>query len=87
MPAGFTPENLSSPWILVGLVFCLVMFGALVPRWIHKAIVNDKNKEIEAWKSTAGKLVEQNSDLIGHSTTALHIGDEIKRLAERGGTG
>lgn len=86
MPTGFQPEDLASPWTLVGLAFCLVLFGVLMPRWLHRSIVADKDKEIDASRSTVDKLLAQNDKLIEQSRTALHIGEEIKRLGEGGET-
>ncbi|MDV7244468.1 MULTISPECIES: hypothetical protein [Rhodococcus] len=86
MPTGFQPEDLASPWTLVGLAFCLVLFGVLMPRWLHKSIIDDKNKEIDAWRSTANKALDQNAELLEQSKTSLHIGEEIKRLGEGGET-
>ncbi|WP_072689245.1 hypothetical protein [Rhodococcus marinonascens] len=84
MPPGFQPEHLSSPTILLGLVVVLILAGALVPRWLHKSVMTRADKERDDWRDTATKQSEQISELLEQSKTALHIGEEIKRLAERG---
>ena len=86
MPPGFQPENLSSPAILLGLVVVAIVFGGLMPRWLHKQIVADKDKETDSWKAIAHKVIDQNAELLEQSKTSLHIGEEIKRLGEGGET-
>ena len=85
MPQGLSGEDLANPWVLVGMLFLLTIFGGVVPRWLHKSIVNDKNKELDSWKATSVTQSQQINELIKQSETALHIGEEIKRLAERRG--
>lgn len=81
MFAGLTAENLASPAVLLGVVFLLVMFGLLVPGRIHKQIVGQKDSEIMFLRERNEEQAEQITILTGSSETALHIGDEIRRLA------
>jgi hypothetical protein len=81
MPAGVSPEILISPAALLGLVFVLVMFGALVPGRTHGSIVRALKEENQFLRARNTEQSEQIKILATNSETALHIGDELRRVA------
>lgn len=81
MFAGLTADQVGTPAVLLGVVFLLVMFGLLVPGRTHNRILRDKDGEIANLRALVKEQSEQITILSGSSETALHIGDEIRRLA------
>ena len=78
---GLSAESLASPAVLLGVVFLMTMFGLLVPGPTHRGIVKRQAEEIGFLRDRNKEQAEQITILSGSSETALHIGDEIRRLA------
>lgn len=80
MPPGFQPEDLANPWVLVGMLFLLTIFGGLVPRWLYKSVISMKDAQIARQDQTIQEQARQINRLIGGAETTVHIAGEIQRV-------
>ena len=81
LPGGVSPELLVSPAALLGLVFVLVVFGALVPGRTHSKMLRAVQEENQFLRARNKEQADQITILATNSETALHIGDELRRAA------
>lgn len=80
MPPGFQPEDLANPWVLVGMLFLLTIFGGLVPRWLYKSVISMKDAQIARQDEMLKEKDRQINRLIGGAETTVHIAGEIQRV-------
>lgn len=85
MLEGITPALLGD-WGakgLVSLIVLLVLLGILVPRWIHKERVNDKDQQIKYLQAALDKRDEQVDSLLDGHNLVVQLLQSIKQEAER----
>jgi uncharacterized membrane protein len=78
------------PWGIIALVVLLVFFGQLVPRWIHRERIRDKESIIEDKEKLILRLTEaldhrdeQFDTLIEQGQTTVRLLEDLKRASER----
>lgn len=69
------------PWGLVSVFVMLVMFGQLVPRWIHTQRVEDRDKEIDVLRRMIDKRDEQVNKLIEQNELMVKLLEDIKAVS------
>lgn len=77
------PTTAISATAFVSLIVLLVLFGYLVPRWLHNERMKDKDKQIDYLTSALDKRDDQVDKLIGGQQLVLDLLDEIKEEAQR----
>lgn len=89
--AGLSAADLGATGLLA-LAVLLIMFGRLIPRGFHRAMVEDKDRQlaekdrrIDALEALASESAQQVSTLIPKIELSLHIAEVIKRLGEEAG--
>lgn len=78
---GVPVEHLQNPWILVGIIFLCVVFGLLVPRPMHRAMLKLKDDVIQDQKTLLQKRDGQIDKLISGGETTLDIAKKLQEEA------
>jgi hypothetical protein len=69
------------PWGLVSIFFMLVFLGGLIPRWVHKQRIEDKEEVIKYLKEIVDKRDKQFDDLIRQNEVTIKMLEDIKRVS------
>jgi hypothetical protein len=77
------PTTAISATAFVSLIVMLVLFGYLVPRWMHNERVRDKDKQIDYLTIALDKRDDQVEKLLDQGQLVLDLLDEIKEEAQR----
>lgn len=77
------PTTAISATAFVSLIVLLVLFGYLVPRWMHNERVKDKDKQIDYLTTALDKRDAQVEKLLDQGQLVLDLLDEIKEEAQR----
>jgi hypothetical protein len=77
------PTTAISATAFVSLIVMLVLFGYLVPRWMHNERVKDKDKQIDYLTTALDKRDDQVEKLLDQGQLVLDLLDEIKEEAQR----
>lgn len=77
------PGTALSATAFVSLIVLLVLFGYLVPRWLHNERMKDKDKQIDFLTSALDKRDDQVDKLLGQGQLIIDLLDEIKEEAKR----
>lgn len=77
------PTTAVSATAFVSLIVMLVLFGYLVPRWMHNERVKDKDKQIDYLTTALDKRDDQVEKLLDQGQLVLDLLDEIKEEAQR----
>lgn len=77
------PTTAISATAFVSLIVLLVLFGYLVPRWMHNERVQDKDKQIDYLTAALDKRDDQVEKLLDQGQLVLDLLDEIKEEAQR----
>lgn len=77
------PTTAISATAFVSLIVLLVLFGYLVPRYLHNERMQDKNKQIDYLTAALDKRDDQVEKLLGQGQLVLDLLDEIKEEAQR----
>lgn len=90
--AGLTAADLGASGLLA-LAVLLVMFGGLVPRWLYRSALEEKDKQISeknlritTLEALTSEQSQQISTLIPKIELSLHIAEVIKTLGEEART-
>ena len=67
------------PWGLVSVFVMLVLFGGLIPRWIHNQRVGDRDKEIDLLRKMLDKRDTQFDKLVRQGELIVKLLEDIKR--------
>lgn len=74
---------------LLALTVALIIFGGLVPRWLYKSALEEKDKQIteknlenKALRELTTEQSQQISTLIPKIELSLHIAEVVKKLGE-----
>lgn len=81
MFTGLDAAALADARVILGIVMVLIVFGGLVPRWVHKLIVNEKDRELAVLRSLVKEQSEQIGLLVRGGDTTVHVLDELRRVA------
>lgn len=68
---------------LVSFIVLLILLGGLIPRWMHKERMTDKDRQIAALQAALDKRDEQVDKLLGSNNLIIDLLQSIKREAER----
>ena len=68
---------------LVSFSVLLVLLGGLIPRWMHKERIADKDRQIAALQAALDKRDEQVDRLLKNDEIVIELLRSIKREAER----
>lgn len=86
--AGLTAADLGATGLLA-IAVALIMFGGLVPRWLYRSALEEKDKQINeksleniALRELTAEQSQQVTTLIQKVELSLHIAEVIKRLGE-----
>lgn len=79
------PTNDLSLAGIAGLAVLLVLFGGLVPRWMHNQRVKDKEAENEVLRQIIAKRDEQHSKLVDNDLLIIKLLEDIKKDGHNGG--
>ncbi|WP_342659435.1 hypothetical protein Rruber_02665 [Rhodococcus ruber] len=86
MLSGLTPEHLSSPAVLLGVVVVLIVFGGLVPRWLHRSMLRIKDEAIADLKEINAEQARQIHRLIGGTEVSVRVSEALQeRMLNEGG--
>lgn len=77
------PSTAISATAFVSLIVLLVLFGYLVPRWLHIERVRDKDKQIDYLTAALDRRDEQVDKLLGQGQLIIDLLDELKEEAQR----
>lgn len=77
------PTTAISATAFVSLIVLLVLFGYLVPRWLHNERMKDKDKQIDFLTTALDKRDDQVDKLLTQGQLVLDLLDEIKEEAQR----
>lgn len=77
------PTTAISATAFVSLIVLLVLFGYLVPRWIHNERVRDKDKQIDYLATALDKRDVQVDKLLSQGQLIIELLDELKEEAQR----
>lgn len=78
---GIPVEHLQNPWVLVGVIFLCMVFGLLVPRPMHKALMRMKDEIIADQRVLLEKRDRQIDRLLHGSETTLDIARKLQEEA------
>lgn len=68
---------------IAGLAIMLVLLGGLIPRWMHKERVSDKDRQISYLQAALDKRDEQVDKLVEKDQTVIQLLEGLKAEAER----
>lgn len=68
---------------IAGLAIMLVLLGGLIPRWMHKERVSDKDRQISYLQAALDKRDEQVDRLVEKDQTVIQLLEGLKAEAER----
>ncbi|OLL21263.1 hypothetical protein QWW67_25435 [Rhodococcus sp. M8-50] len=78
---------------LLAIAVALIMFGGLVPRWLYRSALEEKDKQINekslenlALRDLTAEQSQQVTTLIQKVELSLHIAEVVKKLGEEAGT-
>ena len=77
------PTTAISATAFVSLIVLLVLFGYLVPRYLHNERMQDKNKQIDYLTAALDKRDDQVEKLLEQGQLVIDLLDEIKEEAQR----
>lgn len=77
------PTTAVSATAFVSLIVLLVLFGYLVPRWLHNERMKDKDKQIDFLTSALDKRDDQVDKLLTQGQLIVDLLDDIKEEAQR----
>lgn len=77
------PTTALSATAFVSLIVMLVLFGYLVPRWLHNERVNDKTSQINYLQTALDKRDAQVDRLLEQGQLMLDLLEDIKAEAQR----
>jgi hypothetical protein len=77
------PTTAVSATAFVSLIVLLVLFGYLVPRWLHNERMKDKDKQIDFLASALDKRDDQVDKLLTQGQLIVDLLDDIKEEAQR----
>lgn len=77
------PTTAISATAFVSLIVLLVLFGYLVPRWLHNERMKDKDKQIDFLTTALDKRDDQVDKLLTQGQLVIDLLDEIKEEAQR----
>lgn len=77
------PTTALSATAFVSLIVMLVLFGYLVPRWLHNERVNDKTSQINYLQAALDKRDAQVDRLLEQGQLMLDLLEDIKAEAQR----
>lgn len=63
--------------ILLGLCVISIMFGWLVPRWVYKQTITDKNEQIKDLRAADAANRESIAKLAGAATVTAKVVEQI----------
>lgn len=82
------PLGVYGPWGLVSVFFMLVFLGRLVPWWMHKERLKDRDDQIVYYKATLAKRDEQFDKLLSQGELNTRLLEDLKReAASKSGAG
>lgn len=70
---------------LLGLTVLLILFGGLIPRWIHNQRVKDKEAENAVLRQIIAKRDEQHAKLVDNDELIIKLLEDIKKDGRSGG--
>lgn len=70
-----------TPGALLGITILLVLFGGLVPRWIHIQRIKDKDELIDSLKKALDKRDDQFERLFSSSELTIKLLEDLKAQA------
>lgn len=79
------PLGVYGPWGLVSVFFMLVFLGRLVPWWMHKERLKDRDDRIRYLESMVDKRDEQFDKLFTSSALIIKLLEDLKEQAETKG--
>mgnify|MGYP000252707480 CR=1 FL=1 len=79
------PSNDISLAYVTGIAVLLVLFGGLVPRWMHNQRVKDKEAQNEILRAIIEKRDEQHEKLVDKVGVVIQLLEDIKRDGRGGG--
>lgn len=71
------------PWHIVTLTVLLVLFGVLVPRWLHQQRIQDRDKHIALLERTLEKREEQFTQLIKNDELVIKLLEDLREASKR----
>lgn len=77
------PTTAISATALVSLIVLLVLFGYLVPRWLHNERMRDKDTQITYLQTALDRRDEQVGKLLEQGLMIIDLLEEIKSEAKR----
>lgn len=77
------PTTALSATAFVSLIVLLVLFGYLVPRWLHNERVRDKNDQISYLQTALDKRDSQVDKLLEQGQLTIDLLEDIKAEAKR----
>ncbi len=77
------PTTAISATAFVSLIVLLVLFGYLVPRWLHKERMQDKDKQIDFLTTALDKRDDQVDKLLTQGQLIVDLLEELKEEAQQ----
>lgn len=77
------PTTALSATAFVSLIVMLVLFGYLVPRWLHNERMTDKNSQITYLQTALDKRDAQVDRLLEQGQLMVDLLEDIKAEAQR----
>lgn len=77
------PTTALSATAFVSLIVLLVLFGYLVPRWLHNERVNDKASQVSYLQTALDRRDDQVDKLLEQGELIISLLDELKEEARR----
>lgn len=75
------PLGIYGPWGLVSTFVMLVLLGRLVPWWMHKERLKDRDDQITYYKATLAKRDEQFDKLFTSAEVTIKLLEDLKERA------
>lgn len=71
------------PEALLALAILMILYGALIPRWVHSERIKDLKEQNTLQQAALDKRDEQVGQLIDNDRLIIHLLESIKDEAER----
>lgn len=71
------------PEALLAIAIMLILFGGLIPRWMHAERIKDLKEQNALQQAALDKRDEQVDRLVENDNVVIHLLESIKAEAER----
>lgn len=71
------------PEALLALTILMILYGALIPRWMHSERIKDLKEQNTLQQTALDRRDEQVNQLIDNDQLIIHLLESLKMEAER----